>query len=168
MSNSERRDNAIRVLVPCGMLGAGFPIESIERGISLGADVIAVDGGSTDSGPYYLGTGSPKTTDEAITRDMRILLTRGKAAGIPVLVGSCGTCGTDSGVDWIAGIVERIAIEEKLTLKVACLYSELDMEDLVVRLYKGDIGPLDPAIALDETTLRSCEHVVGMWCTMHN
>ncbi len=37
----------VRVLVPAGMLGVGFTAESIERGIALGADVIAIDGGST-------------------------------------------------------------------------------------------------------------------------
>jgi hypothetical protein len=41
----------VRVLVPAGMLGAGFTTESISRGIALGADAIAIDGGSTDSGP---------------------------------------------------------------------------------------------------------------------
>jgi hypothetical protein len=33
--------NEVRVLVPVGMLGGGFPLATIERGISLGADVIA-------------------------------------------------------------------------------------------------------------------------------
>jgi len=36
------------------MLGGGFPAETITRGIALGADIIAIDGGSTDSGPHYL------------------------------------------------------------------------------------------------------------------
>jgi hypothetical protein len=152
----------VRVLVPNGMLGAGFPESSIERGLRLGAEVIAVDGGSTDSGPYYLGTGRPKTTDEAVASDLRILITRGKAAGIPVLVGSCGTCGTDSGVDWIAAIVEQIAIDEGLHLRVACLYSELQVDDLVARLHGGRIGALEPSGPLDETTLRRCEHIVGL------
>jgi hypothetical protein len=58
----------VKVLVPTGMLGGGFPEQSIDRGIERGADVIAVDGGSTDSGPYYLGTGRPKTTDEGRRR----------------------------------------------------------------------------------------------------
>ena len=33
-----------KVLVPAGMLGAGFTAESVARGIALGADAIAVDG----------------------------------------------------------------------------------------------------------------------------
>ena len=152
----------VRVLVPTGMLGGGFPEASITRGIERGADIIAVDGGSTDSGPYYLGTGRAKTTDEAVRRDLRMLITHAKAAGIPVMVGSCGTSGTDSGVDWIFAIVEGIARDEGLHLSVACLYSELQADDLAVRLADGRIGPLEPAGPLDETTLRRCEHIVGL------
>jgi len=34
--------------VPVGMLGGGFSSQTVTRGIELGVDVIAVDGGSTD------------------------------------------------------------------------------------------------------------------------
>ena len=42
----------VRVLVPVGMLGGGFPPDSVRRASELGADVIAVDAGTsgTDSG----------------------------------------------------------------------------------------------------------------------
>ena len=96
----------VRVLVPAGMLGAGFTAESIERGIALGAHVIAIDGGSTDSGPAYLATASAKMPAEAIAADLELMLIASAAAGIPVIVGSAGTSGTDAGVDWVAGIVE--------------------------------------------------------------
>ena len=36
-----------------GMLGAGFAQSTVDRGLELGADVISVDAGSTDSGPHY-------------------------------------------------------------------------------------------------------------------
>jgi hypothetical protein len=150
-----------RVLVPNGMLGGGFPDGSVERGVE-GAHVIAIDGGSTDSGPYYLGAAKPKTTDEAVARDLRILLRAGTAAGIPVIVGSCGTSGTDAGVDWIAEIVRRIAREEGLDLRVASLKSELSVDSLVDHLASDRIHPLEPSGPLDASTLRRCEHVVGL------
>jgi len=53
-SPSGSSSTIVRVLVPVGMLGGGFPAETITRGIALGADIIAIDGGSTDSGPHYL------------------------------------------------------------------------------------------------------------------
>ncbi|HEX7131697.1 MAG TPA: acyclic terpene utilization AtuA family protein [Iamia sp.] len=150
------------VLVPAGMLGAGFTAEAVDRGIALGAHAIAIDGGSTDSGPYYLGAAAPKMPAEAITADLRIMLTRASAAGIPVIVGSAGTGGTDVGVDWVAGLVEAIAVEEGLRLRVARIYSEQAHDALAALLAAGRISPLPPAGPLAEETLRRCEHVVGL------
>ncbi|MFI0350221.1 NAD(P)-dependent oxidoreductase [Actinomadura sp. 9N407] len=152
----------VRVLAPTGMLGAGFPPETIDRGVELGADVIAVDGGSTDSGPYYLGSGTPKTTAAAVARDLRFLLRASASAGIPLIVGSCGTSGTDSGVDWVAGIVDRVLREEGLDLAVARIYSEQTAADLKERLNEGRIHPLAPTGELDAATLDDCAHIVGM------
>jgi hypothetical protein len=154
--------DAVRVLAPSGMLGAGFPPESIERGLALGADVIALDGGSTDSGPYYLGSGTAKTTAAAVARDLRILLNASARAGIPLIVGSCGTSGTDSGVDWVAGIVEGILREEGLDLKVARIYSEQPAAALKEKLNEGRVHPLAPMGELDASTLDDCTHIVGM------
>ncbi len=153
---------AVSVLVPTGMLGAGFDPATVERGLALGADVIAVDGGSTDSGPYYLGAGEAKTADAAVRRDLRILLSAAHRAGIPLIVGSCGTSGTDSGVDWVSGIVREICAEDALDLPIAEIYSEQRAEDLVPLLRAGRIQPLEPRTALDAATLTGCSHIVGM------
>lgn len=153
---------ATKVLVPTGMLGAGFTAESVQRGIDLGAHVIAVDGGSTDSGPYYLGAATAKTTERAVSHDLRIMLTAARRAGIPVIVGSCGTSGTDAGVDWVAGLVARIIEEESLGLTVARIYSEQTADVLVERIGTGRTRALEPAAPLDEATVRRCEHVVGL------
>ena len=151
-----------RVLVPTGMLGAGFTAESVQRGIDLGAHAIAVDGGSTDSGPYYLGAGVAKTTERAVSHDLRIMLVAAQRAGIPVIVGSCGTSGTDAGVDWVAGLVEQVAAEEGLRLTVARIYSEQPADVIVERLHAGRVRPLEPAGPLDEATVRRCTHAVGL------
>src|SRR5882757_10805341 len=125
MSSDDLTESAVSVIFPTGMLGGGFPAETIERGIELGADAIAVDGGSTDSGPYYLGTGIAKTSDAAVRRDLQILLTAACEAGIPLIVTSCATAGTDAGVDWMAGITRAIARAERLSFTMATIYSEL-------------------------------------------
>jgi acyclic terpene utilization AtuA family protein len=154
--------DAVRILVPSGMLGAGFAEATVERGLALGADVIAVDGGSTDSGPHYLGAGKPKTTAAAVSRDLRILLRAAASAHIPLIVGSCGTSGTDSGVDWVAGIVEDLLAEEKLDLTVATIYSEQTAAGLQHHLDAGRVHPLAPMGELQRDTLESCTHIVGM------
>lgn len=152
----------VKVIIPAGMLGAGFTHEALARGVALGADAIAIDAGSTDSGPYYLGSAVPKMPAEAIKADLRLMLCCGAAAHIPVIVGSAGTSGTDAGVDWVAGIVTEVAAEEGLRLRVARIYSEQDPAHLAELLGAGRIAPLAPAGDLAKETLHRCEHVVGL------
>jgi hypothetical protein len=144
------------------MIGAGFTPETVERGLELGADVIAVDGGSTDSGPYYLGSGTPKTSTAAVARDMRVLLRAAAKAHIPLIVGSCGTSGADSGVDWLAGITAEILTQEGLHLTVATIYSEQNPAHLKGRLAEQAIHPLPPHGPLDTATIDGCARIVGM------
>jgi hypothetical protein len=144
------------------MLGGGFAPATVTRGIELGADVIAVDGGSTDSGPHYLGSGTHKNTDEATVRDLRALIGPALNAGIPLIVGSSGTSGTNSGVEWLAALVERILAEEQLLARTALIYSEQSPDGLIRRLRDGRIRPLEPAGPLDEATLARCTHIVGL------
>jgi len=151
-----------RVLVPVGMLGGGFSTQTVTRGIELGADVIAVDGGSTDSGPYYLGAARPKTTEAAVARDLDVLLAASQATHIPLIVGSCGTSGTDRGVDWIAGIVQKLVAGGGLHPRVARLYSEQRPEAVIDKLRAGRVTPLEPAGPLGEDTLLRCTHIVGL------
>jgi hypothetical protein len=144
------------------MLGGGFAQEMVRAGIEMGASAIAVDGGSTDSGPYYLGSGTAKTAAAAVERDLRILLLEARRAGIPLLVSSCGTSGTDGGVDWVSEMVHRIAREERLGFRLARIYSEQSADDMVRALNDGRIRALPPSGPLDESILRSCSHIVGV------
>ena len=79
----------------------GFLDESLERGIALKPDVIACDAGSTDSGPFYLGSGIPKMSRRAILHDLRRLLQARDRLKVPLIIGSCRTSGADSAVDWM-------------------------------------------------------------------
>jgi hypothetical protein len=159
---SEVTPDAVRVLVPVGMLGGGFPVKTVERGITSGADIIAVDGGSTDSGPHYLGTATAKTARVAVARDLGVILPAAHAAGIPVVVGSCGTSGADAGVDWVYDITCQVAIENDLEMSVACIKSELDPAHLEKFMRAGRIHLLAPASPLTAEMLYRCSHVVGV------
>jgi hypothetical protein len=154
--------DAVRVLVPVGMLGGGFPARTIDRGIAMGADLIAVDGGSTDSGPHSLGTATAKTARAAVARDLEIILPAARAAGIPVVVGSCGTSGTDAGVDWVHDITHQVAAHHGLTLRVARIYAELGAQPLDTLLRAGRVHPLAPAEPLTTEVLSRCSHIVGV------
>ena len=151
-----------KVLVPSGVLGSGCPQDAFDRGLSLKPDAIAVDGGSTDSGPHYLGAGVSKMTRKATKRDLRQLMIGRAALDVPLLVGSCGTSGTDAGVDWMAEICAEIAEEEGQSVKVALIYSEQTPERLRPYLAAGKVSALAPASPLTQGRLDECDHVVAL------
>ncbi len=151
----------VRVLAATGVLGAGFKVESLKRGVELKPTFIACDAGSTDSGPAYLGSGKPKLSREACKRDLRLLLKARDALKVPLIIGSCGTSGRDAGVDWMAGIAREIAEEEKLHFRTALIRSDQSPAYLKQRFGQGRIRPLNPAPQLSEQVIES-SHVVGM------
>src|SRR5579864_6912094 len=106
-----------------GMLGSGFRAESLDRAIELGARMIGCDAGSTDPGPGPLATGSCMFSAAAVKRDTELMLTRALGAGIPLVIGSAGTSGSDAGLAFMAGIVREIARERGLHFTLATIGS---------------------------------------------
>jgi hypothetical protein len=153
--------NCIRILSPTGVIGAGYKLSSLERGLAMKPHFIACDAGSTDSGPAYLGGGIPKLSDEAVMRDLRHLLLGRDRLKVPLIIGSCGTSGRDVGVDLVQRLTREIAEEEGLHFKLATIKSEQDPEYLKQRYREGRIKPLEPAPEIDEGTFDR-SHVVGM------
>jgi Acyclic terpene utilisation family protein AtuA len=159
--NSQRLAS-VRLMFTTGMLGSGLSEELVMRGIGLGVDAILADGGSTDSGPYYLGAAEPKTTESAVAEDLRILLTAARAADIPLVIGSCGTNGSDNGVNWIKDMVIEIALKGDLEFRLATIYSEQPASVIVEALQDGRIVDLAPSMPISEDIIRSCQHIVGV------
>ena len=154
----------IRVLAPTGVIGAGFKLESLKRGVELKPTFIACDAGSTDSGPAYLGSGEPKLSREACKRDLRLLLKARDTLKVPLIIGSCGTSGRDVGVDWMAEIAREIATEERLHFKTALIKSDQAKAYLKKRLAENRIRPLSPAPPISDQVIES-SHIVGMMGT---
>mgnify|MGYP003602229357 CR=1 FL=1 len=151
----------IRILAATGVIGAGFKHSSLERGITLRPHAIVCDGGSTDSGPYYLGTGKPKLSRDACKRDLRLLLLARDQLDVPLIIGSCGTSGRNDGVNWMADIAREIAKEESLKFKLGLIYADQTSAVLVQHYQAGNIHPLTPTPALNEEILKN-SHVVAM------
>jgi hypothetical protein len=154
----------IRVLAATGVLGAGFKVESLSRGVALLPTFIACDAGSTDSGPAYLGSGKPKLSREACARDLRLLLKARDTLRVPLIIGSCGTSGRDVGVEWMAELAREIAREERLHFKAALIKSDQSTAYLQQRLAENRIRPLFPAPAISAQVIES-SHIVGMMGT---
>ena len=153
----------IRIVCGSGGLGGGKVLaEPLEEAMKLKPHFIACDAGTTDSGPFSLGSGRTNYPRESVKRDLGIILPIARRAGIPVLIGSAGTSGLDQHVDWVIDIADEIARENDLTVKVAAVYSEQTREYILDRFKKGKIRTLNPAPHLDEDVISNTEHVVGM------
>jgi hypothetical protein len=155
-------DASTTILVPTGALGAGVSKAHVERGIALGVNAIACDAGSTDSGPSYLARGLSKVSRESIRHDLAILIPAAFRASIPLVIGSCGTAGTDSGVDWTRDIAIEIARENGISPRIALLYSEQEKATIKRKRVAGKIAGLAPASELDDATIDDCEHIVAL------
>jgi hypothetical protein len=156
------KDLSVRVLVPAGVLGWGVRADEIETGLKLKPHAIAVDAGSTDSGPAYLATGRTKYGRGSIKRDLSILMDARRCAGIPLLIGSCGTSGCDIAVDQTLELVLEVAREQGDAPKIAVIYSEQSADDLKARNAAGKVTPLAPAGALNDASLDACTHIVAL------
>jgi len=151
-----------KVLVPSGVLGLGFDIEALKHGIKNKPDIISIDGGSTDSGPASLGSGTSKYSRAAIKSEWKTLMQARKEANVPLIIGTCGTCGTNSMVDWMEEITIELAEELGQSLKIAKLYCEQNIDFLKNKLKINRIFPLEPAPTLNVHLLGDLSHVVAL------
>lgn len=149
-----------RVLVPSGALGLNYDKVALERGIAMQPDIIAIDGGSTDSGPAYLGQGVSKYSRTSTKLEWAGLMEARAKAGVPLVIGSAGTCGTNSTVDWMLDITREIAQETGQQVKVAVLYSQQDASFL--RDHFDQVTPLPHGPDFSKDDIESCENIVAL------
>ena len=147
-----------RICIPSGALGLGYDAVALERAIAANPDLIAIDGGSTDSGPSYLGRGVSKYARESTKIEWQGLIEARAKAGCPLVIGTAGTCGTDSTVDWLYEITLEILGDLGLSAKIARLYSEQDPKHIA----QTQLTPLSAAPDVDGDTIRNCTHIVAL------
>jgi hypothetical protein len=155
-------DNSTRILVPAGALGSGVRADELESGLALNPHAIALDAGSTDSGPAYLASGKSKYSRQAVKRDLGLLMAARQKAGVPLLIGSCGTSGCDMALDWTLEIVVELAREQGSAPRIAVLYAEQDKPFLKAKAAAGAVRPLAPMGELSDTSIDACTHIVAL------
>ena len=150
-----------RVLSPTAILGYGFPEKSFRRGMEKNPHLIAVDAGSTDPGPYYLGAGKSFTPRQAVKRDLTIMLKAAVDSSIPCIIGSAGGCGARPHVDWTEAIIHEIAAEEALAFRMAVIYADVAKDNVLDALYEGRVQPLYPAPEINSDDVNLSARIVA-------
>ena len=129
----------ITVLTPTGTLGYGFDSDALHRAMRLRPQVIAVDAGSTDPGPAYLGSAKPLCSRRVVKGEIAELLVAAREAGIPLVIGSAGGSGRGELVDWTVEIVREIARDRNLQFRLAWIYADIARERVERALARGEV-----------------------------
>jgi hypothetical protein len=66
------------------LVGVGVDADSLDEALKEHPHFLACDAGTTDAGPFSLGSGLPAFPREAVKRDLTILIAAGRRAGIPL------------------------------------------------------------------------------------
>src|SRR5260370_16426771 len=120
------------------------------------------EAGTTDSGPYYLGSGKGRGRREGTKRNLGIMIREALNARIPVIVGTAGHAGGTPHLNWTLEIVRELARENSWHFKLAAIDSEIPKDLLAAAFREGRVTPLCPAPDLDETSIQQAERFVAM------
>lgn len=150
-----------KILSPTAILGYGFPEESFVKAMEESPDLIAVDAGSSDPGPHYLGSGKAFTDRAGVKRDLRYMLKAGVKNNIPVVIGSAGGSGAEPHLEWCRQIILEIAKEENLSFKMALIPADIEKEVVHQALDAGKITPLHFVPELTHEVIDESTYVVA-------
>jgi hypothetical protein len=144
-------------------VGAGFDEASLWDAMEREKpEFIGCDSGSTDPGPYALGSGTSHWSRIAYKRDLGIMLAAARKYEVPLIIGSAGTAGADPNLAWALDVLKDTAREAGLRFRVALIHAEQDREYLKRKLRDKKIRPLRPAPEISEERIDGSTHIVGM------
>lgn len=159
---TKSKDSEVRMMSASGILGYGFPEASLNTALERKPHMIGVDGGSSDPGPHYLGSGKTLNSRLAMKRDLSLLLRGAIRNNIPMMVGTCGGAGGEPHLQVCADIIREVAKEHGLSFKMALIHAEQGKEFLLEQLAAGKIRPLGNAPELKAQDIEGAERIVGM------
>mgnify|MGYP001158792465 FL=1 len=151
-----------KVLIPTGALGITYCKKTLNKSLREKPNIIVVDGGSTDSGPAYLGKGKSKYSRSTTKSEWKTLMIAREKLKIPLLIGSAGTCGTDGTVDWFVEITKELAKELNQKIKIVVLKCSQSNKKINKAFLKKKLFPLNNAPKISSKKILNCTNIVGL------
>jgi len=151
----------LRIVSLSGILGYGYTEEGLREALKKRVDIIGSDGGSSDPGPYYLGSGKSFTERNAVKRDLELALPEAIKRNVPFIVGTAGGAGGEPHLKWTREIYEEVAREQKLNFKMALIHCEIDKDYLKNKLREGKIKSFGNNPSLTEKDIEESVRIVG-------
>lgn len=151
----------MKIIALSGLLGYGYSEEGLRKAFETPPDFVGVDGGSTDPGPYYLGSGQSFTDRSAVKRDVALALPLALNCGAPFIVGTSGGSGAAVHLAWLKDIFLEIAREKKLSFRMALIDTEVEAGYVLQKLEEGKLSPMGPQLTATEESIRESAHLVS-------
>lgn len=151
----------MKIVALCGLLGYGYSEEALKTAFSEKVDFLGVDAGSTDPGPYYLGSGKSFTDRSAVKRDISLALPLALEQKAPFIIGTAGGAGSNVHVEWLKEIILEVAKEKGLHFKLGTIYSDVTKEYVLEKLEGGKIKNLSDRFPLTREAVESSSRIVS-------
>ncbi|MBR2322841.1 MAG: acyclic terpene utilization AtuA family protein [Clostridia bacterium] len=151
----------MKIVALCGLLGYGYDENSLKNAFMEKVDYLGVDAGSTDPGPYYLGSGKSFTDRNAVKRDLSLALPLALKNKTPFIIGTAGGAGSKEHVFWLKDIIFEIASEQGLHFSLGTVYSDVSKKYVLEKLKSGKVINMSNYFPLSETAIEKSEKIVS-------
>ncbi len=151
----------MKIVALNGLLGYGYSEEALKIAFSEKVDFLGVDAGSTDPGPYYLGSGKSFTDRGAVKRDLSLAIPKALEHKAPFIIGTAGGAGSEKHVAWVRQILLEILQEQKLSVKLGIVLSDVDNSYVLEKLEAGKIQNISDEMPLDAEAVKKSSTIVS-------
>ncbi len=151
----------MKIVALNGLLGYGYSEEALDVAFSEKVDYLGVDAGSTDPGPYYLGSGKSFTDRGAVKRDLSLALAKALEHKAPFIIGTAGGAGSNEHVAWLKDILLEIAKEQKLSFKLGIVLSDVSKEYVLEKFDAEKLINMSDEMPADKQTIEESTRIVS-------
>ena len=151
----------MKIVALNGLLGYGYSEEALNIAFEDHVDYLGVDAGSSDPGPYYLGSGKSFTNRSSVKRDLELALPKALAHHAPFIIGTAGGAGSRQHTDWLKEILLEIAVEKDLHFCLGTIYSDVTKEYVLEKLHAGRILNMSKNMPLTESRIAESTTIVS-------
>ena len=151
----------MKIVALNGLWGYGYSEEALQVAFSEKVDYLGVDAGSTDPGPYYLGSGNSFTDRGAVKRDLSLALPRALEQKAPFIIGTAGGAGSYRHVQWLKEILLEIAGEKGLHFTLGTVYSDVSKEYVLEKLAAGKLVNMSDELPVTKATVEESTTIVS-------
>ena len=151
----------MKIVALNGLLGYGYSEEGLNIAFSEKVDYLGVDAGSTDPGPYYLGSGKSFTDRGAVKRDLALALPKVLEHKAPFIIGTAGGAGSSEHVLWLKDIILEIAKEKELKFTLGTILSDVSTEYVLDKFDNGKIIDMSSEFPFDRNSAQQSSRIVS-------